>query len=187
MKQCERGHFYDEQRHAACPYCSNVQQGVGATIGLSPIEDVGKTMPLASSTAVAGAGQAADIGKTVGVLKKEIGIAPPVAFAVVVAGPQRGESFPLHAGRNFIGRASNADVALADDDTVSREAHALISYDTKTNSFMVAPGAGRGITYRNDHEVANAEPLGAYDYIEVGKSRLVFLPLCGPDFKWDEE
>ena len=27
----------------------------------------------------------------------------------------------------------------------------------------------------------------AYDVIEVGKSRLLFLPLCGDRFKWDEE
>lgn len=30
-------------------------------------------------------------------------------------------------------------------------------------------------------------PLKAYDVIEVGKSRLLFLPLCGDRFKWDEE
>ena len=30
-------------------------------------------------------------------------------------------------------------------------------------------------------------PLKAYDVIEVGKSQLLFLPLCGDKFKWDEE
>jgi hypothetical protein len=185
MMQCARGHFYDEVRHEECPYCGNVQQGVGATIGLSPIQDVGKTMPVMSQAAPKPGPGGADIGKTVGVIKKQIGIDPPVAFVVAVEGVHRGEDFKLHAGRNFVGRSADSDVALASDDTVSREGHALISYDVKNNSFLIAPGQGRGITYLNDHEVANAEALAAYDTIEVGKSKLVFLPLCGEQFKWE--
>ena len=45
----------------------------------------------------------------------------------------------------------------------------------------------RGITYCNDEQVEMVRPLKAYDVIEVGKSRLLFLPLCGDRFKWDEE
>ena len=45
------------------------------------------------------------------------------------------------------------DVALADDDTVSRESHALVTYDAKHNSFSLSPGQGRGITYCNDEQV----------------------------------
>lgn len=71
------------------------------------------------------------------------------------------------------------DVALADDDTVSRESHALITYDVKHNTFSLSPRAGRGITYCNDEQVEMVRPLKAYDVIEVGKSRLLFLPLCG--------
>jgi hypothetical protein len=153
-------------------------------VGLSPVQTVGKTMPLQSSPAAAGA---ADIGKTVGVLKKDIGIDPPVAFIVAIEGPHRGEYFAIRAGRNFIGRGTDSDIALSSDDTVSREAHALISYDAKQNSFLVSAGQGRGITYLNDHEVANAEPLAAYNTVEAGKSKLLFLPLCGPEFKWDDE
>lgn len=184
MRQCERGHFYDEMRNPVCPYCENVQQGVGATVGLSPVQDVGKTMPLAQGSPAAGA---ADIGKTVGVLKKDLGIDPPVAFVVAVEGPHRGEFFALRAARNFIGRGSDSDIALPSDETVSRDAHALISYDVKQNSFLVVAGQGRGITYLNDHEVANSEPITGYDVVEVGKSKLIFLPLCSPTFTWEDQ
>ena len=186
MKQCERGHFYDNDRYAACPYCQNVQQGIGATVGLSPMQEIGKTMPVAGPGAASGAaGGAGDVGKTVAVIKKNIGIDPPVAFIVVIDGIHKGEAFRLHAGRNFIGRGNEADISLPSDDTVSREAHALISYDIKSNSFMIAPGQGRGITYVNEKEVATAEPITAYDIIEVGKSKLMFLPVCGQNFQWD--
>lgn len=119
------------------------------------------------------------------VIKKDIGIDPAVGFLVCVDGPQKGRDFRLTSGRNFIGRGNEMDVALSEDDTVSRENHATVSYDAKNNSFNVAPGQGRGITYLNEEEVANARPLNAYDKIEVGKTVLVFLPLCGDAFKWE--
>ncbi|MFR5903067.1 MAG: hypothetical protein ACLUIO_26945 [Neglectibacter timonensis] len=50
------------------------------------------------------------------------------------------------------------DVALADDDTVSRESHALVTYDAKHNSFSLSPGQGRGITYCNDEQVEMVRP-----------------------------
>jgi hypothetical protein len=182
MKQCERGHFYDETRYETCRYCSEVQQGVGATVGLSPAQPIGATVPLRASAAQ---GKADDGAKTVAVMRKRIGFDPPVAFVVVVEGPHRGEHFQLRGGRSFVGRAADSDVALPSDDTVSREAHALISYDQKTNSFLIAPGTSRGLTYRGDHQVVGAESLEPYDVIEIGKTKAVFLPLCGPSFRWE--
>ena len=79
------------------------------------------------------------------------------------------------------------DVSLPDDDTVSRESHALVTYDVKHNTFSLSPGQGRGITYCNDEQVEMVHPLKAYDIIEVGKSRLLFLPLCSEQFQWSEE
>ena len=181
MKQCERGHFFDEQRYQNCPYCQNADSGAGKTVGIAPQQEVvGKTVPLGRP-----ATDPATKGKTVGIIKKKIGIDPAVGFAVCIQGPHKGENFILHAGRNFIGRSSDMDVALPDDDTVSRESHALISYSNKNNSFLITPGQGRGITYLNEQEVAIAQPLKAHDLIEVGNSRLIFVPLCGERFQWE--
>lgn len=172
MKQCDNGHFYDENRFNSCPYCQEAA-GVGKTVAASP---VGKTV----------AAQDADPGKTVGIIKKKIGMDPAVGFLVCIAGPNRGRDYKLVAGRNFIGRAAAMDVALTDDDTVSRESHALVTYDVKHNKFSLSPGQGRGITYCNDEQVEMVRPLKAYDIIEVGKSQLLFLPLCGEKFQWNE-
>ena len=172
MKQCDNGHFYDENRFDSCPYCQEAA-GVGKTVAASP---VGKTV----------AAQDADPGKTVGIIKKKIGFDPAVGFLVCIAGPNRGRDYKLVAGRNFIGRAAAMDVALTDDDTVSRESHALVTYDVKHNKFSLSPGQGRGITYCNDEQVEMVRPLKAYDIIELGKSQLLFLPLCGENFQWNE-
>ena len=179
MKQCDNGHFYDELRFDSCPYCQ--ESGAGKTVAAF---SVGKTV-----AAVPGGtpSYGADAGKTVGIIKKKIGIDPAVGFLVCVAGPHRGADYKLVAGRNFIGRATAMDVALTDDDTVSRESHALVTYDVKHNRFSLSPGQGRGITYCNDEQVEMVRPLNAYDVIEVGKSQLLFLPLCGERFQWNEE
>jgi hypothetical protein len=191
VRQCERGHFYDETRYPTCRYCEDAASGaaagtLGATVALGQPgatgPALGKTVPLRS--AGAGVSPPADPGRTVAVIRGKIGIDPAVAFAVAVEGPHRGEDFRLKAGRAFIGRATESDIALTSDDAVSREAHALISYDSKGNEFLIAPGQSRGLTYRNGHQVANAEPLEAYDTIEVGATKLIFLPLCGPQFRW---
>lgn len=179
MKQCDNGHFYDENRFDSCPYCQE-GAGVGKTVSAG---SVGKTVAAVSRSAT----PEADRGKTVGIIKKKIGIDPAVGFLVCISGPHRGADYKLVSGRNFIGRAAAMDVALADDDTVSRESHALVTYDAKHNTFSLSPGQGRGITYCNDEQVEMVRPLHAYDVIEVGKSRLLFLPLCGDQFQWSEE
>ena len=168
MKQCDNGHFYDENRFDSCPYCLE-GAGVGKTVAAS---FVGKTV----AAVPGGAAPEADRGKTVGIIKKKIGIDPAVGFLVCISGPHRGADYKLVAGRNFIGRAAAMDVALADDDTVSRESHALVTYDAKHNTFSLSPG-----------QVEMVRPLSAYDVIEVGKSQLLFLPLCGEKFQWNEE
>ena len=118
MKQCDNGHFYDENRFESCPYCQD-GAGVGRTVAAGSLD---KTV-----AAVPGGMPEADRGKTVAIIQKKIGIDPAVGFLVCVSGPHRGADFKLTAGRNFIGRAAAMDVSLADDDTVSREGHALVS------------------------------------------------------------
>jgi hypothetical protein len=175
MKQCDNGHFYDENRYSGCPYCS-VPGAAGKTVYAG---ERNHTLPLKRPEVIE-----SDRSKTVGLIKKSIGIDPPVGFVICVSGPHKGEEFRLVSGRNFIGRSSRMDVALTDDPTVSREEHAVISYDVKSNTFLLSPGTGRGITYLNNKQTEAAQSLGAYDVIEVGSCRLLFLPLCSERFKW---
>ena len=96
MRQCDNGHFYDESRFDSCPYCQE-GAGVGKTVAAGT---VGKTV----AAVPGGAAPEADRGKTVGIIKKKIGIDPAVGFLVCVSGPHRGADYKLVAGRNFIGK-----------------------------------------------------------------------------------
>ena len=91
MRQCDNGHFYDESRFDSCPYCQE-GAGVGKTVAAGT---VGKTV----AAVPGGAAPEADRGKTVGIIKKKIGIDPAVGFLVCVSGPHRGADYKLVAGR----------------------------------------------------------------------------------------
>jgi hypothetical protein len=264
MKQCERGHFFDDTRYQECPYCDTVQPTYGATVSVksvietpaptssedtpvldnaltttsdaalvdtdaaldtdagsdatpdgaptetdatpispapsldaifiasAPSLEITPAAPAATFAATLAPTPAApltpttapqDIGATVGVFS-HVGIDPPVAFVIVIDGPDKGAFFALRAGRNFIGRGSGSDVELSSDEAISREGHALISYDARKNSFLIASGSSRQITYLNGEELTDARPIAAYDVIELGRSKLSFLPFCGERFEW---
>ena len=84
MKQCDNGHFYDENRFETCPYCQE-GAGVGKTVAAG---SVGKTV----AAIPRGPAPEVDRGKTVGIIQKKIGIDPAVGFLVCIAGPQIGRA-----------------------------------------------------------------------------------------------
>ena len=76
------------------------------------------------------------------------------------------------------------DVAITDDNGISRDNHAIVSYNPKNNSFKILPGDGHGLTYLNDDEVLTPMELKRGDIVEIGKTKLMFVPFCGESFKW---
>lgn len=178
MKQCEKGHFYDEARYKQCPYCMPASAPAGSTAAVDAGLDIGKTVAASAAPAVS------DSGKTVGLIQKKLGIDPAVGFLVCIEGAQKGEDFRLVAGRNHIGRAQEMDVRLDGDEAVSRESHAVVVYDVKSNAFYAVAGTGRGITYLNGAILEQMTPLHSGDELELGGSRLLFLPLCSERFRW---
>ncbi|HYE57055.1 MAG TPA: FHA domain-containing protein, partial [Rhodothermales bacterium] len=162
---------------------------------LPPLPDVyvpGKKAPEVDATVALGGGGAAhqdpaEEGRTIAYLQPRVGADPVVGWLVVVDGPDRGRDFRLHAGRNFIGRAAEMNVALTNDPYVSRERHAVVVYDPRGNRFRVAPGEATGLVYRNGETVDTPQDLTSGDEIEVGQSKLRFVPLCTDTFRWDTE
>jgi hypothetical protein len=186
MKQCAAGgHFYDASIHSECPYCTNAN--VGATM---PI-DLGRTMPLTQPVQGGGdigrtrpQGNVGDAGRTVAIIKEELGIDPVVGWLVSVEGTEKGRDYRIHTDNNFIGRGEKMDICIRGDDTISRENHAVLTYDARGKTFYFAAGDGRSIVRLNDKPIFAATEINAYDVIEVGKTKMVFVPLCGEKFEW---
>ncbi len=136
---------------------------------------------------------ASSAGKTVGYFSVERGKSahhgaaePVVGWLVCVKGVCFGKSFPIYARRNAIGRSAENKIVLAEDDAVSREKHAWITYEPKKREFYVEPGEGSGLTYLNGDNVMEAKKLAAKDQLEFGNGTYLLIPLCGQDFTWED-
>lgn len=114
-------------------------------------------------------------------------IQPVVGWLVCVDGAAKGRDFRLHSQYNYIGRARHMDVCIEGDDTISSEKAAILAYDDQQKLFFFAPGQGRNLVRVNGRAVLNTVELQAYDRLTIGKSTLLFLPLCGERFDWNEQ
>ena len=127
---------------------------------------------------------AKDSERTVAVLKKEIGIDPVVGWLVCIEGKEKGRDYRIHSDNNFIGRSERMDVCIRGDDTISRDNHAIISFDVRDKIYYFSPGEGRSIVRVNGKAIFSTIELKAYDTIEIGNTKLMFVPLCGEGFCW---
>lgn len=125
-----------------------------------------------------------DQEKTVSYYKSVIGAEPIVGWLVCVEGNHFGEDFKLRAGKNFIGRASNMDVCLSGDASVSRERHAVVLYDPNNNIFLVQSGDSKELSYHNEKLVLSPVELHPYDLLKIGSTKLMFVPFCSDKFTW---
>lgn len=117
----------------------------------------------------------------------DLKIEPTVGWLTAITGENAGKSFVLKAGRNFIGRSSSMDVVLAGDKSISREKHAIVLYEPRKREFLVQPGESKELFYVNDEVVVSTIKLQAYDKLLLGSTTLIFVPLCGEYFSWDDE
>lgn len=199
MTQCSKGHFYDQEKSSRCPYCNQGSENFNRTVAMSssnsyPDDDVSFTMPvnddIGKTVAVlpgqSGSGTSDDTGKTVAVFakRKKFNQDPVVGWLVITAGDNKGKDYKLHSDNNFVGRSSSMDVCIDNDETISRENHAIVSFDSKTQKFFLSPSVGRAIIRLNDIPIYNTAELKDYDIIELGETTLLFRSLCGEKFEW---
>ena len=192
MRKCKNGHYYDASVHQVCPYCSSSTSagmtlplgGIGAgeslTMPLAGAADSGRTVALGHAI---NHGEP-DEGRTVALIKEEKGIDPVVGWIICIEGNEKGRDYRIHADNNFIGRSDRMDICIRGDETVSRDNHAVISYDTVDNTYYFSPGDGRAIVRLNDKALFQTAEINAYDKITIGKSSFLFIPLCGNEFRW---
>lgn len=111
---------------------------------------------------------------------------PVVGWLVCISGNHIGQSFELGAGKNSIGRSSENSVVLCDDGGVSGNKHALIVYEPKKREFYIQPGDSSGLTYLNEEFITEITKMTKGDIVELGDTKLMFIPLCCQEFSWEE-
>jgi hypothetical protein len=111
---------------------------------------------------------------------------PVVGWLVIIEGPGKGNFVKLGFGMNAIGRGSSSRVSIDfGDDQISRENHALLTYDSKGRKFYIQHGGGPNLTYLGDSPVLQPFELRGNEVISIGNTKLYFVPFCGADFNWD--
>ena len=112
---------------------------------------------------------------------------PVVGWLVVVEGPGKGRAVRLGNGSNSIGRGATDRIKLDfGDDQISRNSHAVVSYDPRGRKFYVQHGGGTNLTYLGEQPVLAPTELPALSHICIGHTVLRFVPLCGAEFDWQD-
>lgn len=198
QRTCGVGHVYDADQYTACPYCNRNIRAIqfdvdggyaptrgpvdfGQTVSPGGMEPIGETlMPEAIRRRM----EQENGSKTVGEFRRKLGYEPVVGWLVCVEGPDQGKDFRLYGRINTIGRAEGNDVVLAQEPTVSQKNHVRLAYDAKHNNYQLIPGEGTNLTYLNDEPLYVPQRLNAYDILEMGETKLIFIPLCNEKFRW---
>lgn len=159
--QCPVGHLFDVRLHGKkCPHC-------GKLVGTREDE-----VPQVDADAVEDS-------------LLYVPIMPVCGWLACIDGPRKGQSFILHHGKNFVGRADDMDVQILGDLDIARRNHAIIAYDPKNRQFMLVPGESEGLVYLNSQSIFQATRLTDMSLIQLGQTTLVFRPLCGDNFAWE--
>lgn len=188
--------------------------GYGETVPVNgfggEVEDIGPTMPSngisggpgnyeptvgylseppLDSKPINGGGVMEDYGVTVVAPinnKASVAFSPVTGWLVCTEGPAKGTDYRIRAGYNYIGRSEHMDICIRGDKQISREKHALIAYDHEEHVFFFGPADGKSLVRINGKMVMSPTEIKAYDVISIGETKLLFVPLCGERFNWDE-
>jgi len=205
-QRCSNGHFYNPSKFSTCPHCgvSGIDLGVTVPAGSGTIrptvpirsQGVGPTAPVQETPTIP-LGQIrnnscdkATVAYYPSRMAQEPGEAatdPIVGWFVCVDGPDRGRDFRIKAEKNFIGRSTTMDICISGDQRISRENHAVVAFDPRNVEFRLYSGDARGLVYLNGSMVDIPVVLHAYDAIELGASRLLFIPFCSERFQWSDK
>ena len=103
-------------------------------------------------------------------------------------GPGRGAFRPVYVGMNSVGRDPSQRVSLSfGDESISREEHAFITYDEEQRCFYLQHGGKSNLVRLGAGPVLTPTELKQNDLIRIGKTTLMFVACCGPDFSWNDE
>lgn len=196
LERCPNGHLYDPAKHSGgCPYCGLADVGLdfSKTHPKRPASEYGADEPeeLRTRARDQPAPGGADPGATQAYYRRELNLDPVVGWLVCIEGNNKGRDYRIRSENNFVGRSEKMDICIEGDDGISRENHAVITFDPLNSSFKLSPGNARGIVYREEQidrterAVHSPVDLNPYDKIRLGRTRLLFVPFCTPDgFNW---
>ncbi len=171
MMKCDKcGKFYNAAVDLKCPFCVENENMLDAVI----FEEKEPEIEVDEKTEIEAE------------VETELDIDPVVGWLVGLNGSKKGYDYKIRYGQNFVGRAENMDICIEDDMTMAYENQAKIVCDEKNQKFYIVSGEGRSVNYVNEEIVLSQLEINPYDILEIGATKLIFVPLCGENFSWKE-
>ncbi len=177
--RCDMGHFYDDTKSEGCPHCASPQTAPA----IFNLEEPKTEYKPKNSPIKIEMGDRKDDVKTVGMFREKLGIEPVVGWLVCTRGAECGRSYNLRGGRNHIGRSVKSDIAVPDDEMITREEHCSVVFEPKKCKYYIARGLGSNVFVDGEPLVATVELRGD-ETIELGASAFVFIPYCKEGRVW---
>lgn len=166
LTKCPNNHYYNADKLPYCPHCSHIESNI-------PVKDISGLQQHNVETV------SIDRTASMNIEKRQT-----VGWLVCISGEMYGESFILYNGTNHIGRNPNMNVCLAKENTVSRNIHATITFDTQTQTFTLNKGISDKPVLVNNELSTETTPIVHHDVIQLGDCQLLFVALCGNEFSW---
>ena len=167
LMRCPEGHLFSPRRYGnICPYCN-------------------KTVVLTKEKSIADDPEGNYDSSTPYLGDLEV-IDPVTGWLVCIEGASKGRDYKIMTEKNFLGRSETMDIQILGDNHIAKKNHAVFVYDPKKRKTLILPGDSQGLVYVNEEAVYTPQELSAYDVIEMGKSKFIFIPLCGENFEWSE-
>ena len=164
LTRCDGGHLFSTRRYGSiCPYCNKTVRLGNDTEDIQG--DYNDSMPYIGDLEI---------------------LNPVTGWIVCIDGPSKGRDYKIFTEKNFVGRSDGMDIQILGDNYIAKRNHAVFVYDPKKRKTLILPGDSQGLVYVNDEAVYLPLELNEYDTIELGKSKFLFIPLCGENFEWTD-
>ena len=163
LNRCLEGHTFSSKRYGdICPYCNSSESIAGND------DD--------SRCKISGSPHAGE----------PAAVSPVIGWIVCIEGPSKGMDYRIEARKNYLGSAEGMDIQISGDHDIAKRNHAVFVYDPINRTTLLLQGDTHGLVYLNDEVVYKPKVLSAYDIIIIGKSKFLYVPLCGEHFEWGE-
>lgn len=184
------GQQYYQQAPAAQPVYNTEPQAVpdasrviGATVAPVGFKSDMYKPPVADTET--GATTAPDLGKTVGIAAKNNTKDPVVGWLVCIDGMEKGKDYKILAKENTIGRNEKNDINIKGDTSISRDAHAKLVYNAASKAYTIIPSENTNGVSVNGAPIMAPTVLNRDDVIDIGATKLIFVPFVSNKFSWD--
>lgn len=116
-------------------------------------------------------------------------VRPVLGWLIAMNGKHKGDAYEIRESLVTIGRDSSENDIVLDDETktVSRKPNCVLRYFDNIRKFRIILDRAANPVFIGKNRLYDQAELNAYDLIQIGNVKLLFLPLCCDRFDWSEE